>query len=71
MTLEIQVQDSVYVFDSVGEVESFIRKTVQEWVENSNDSEPLVIVLKKNVTRAPPALGISVTDGINIKEALG
>lgn len=66
-TLEIHVYENITVVDSLPEVMRVIEKIIQNFIESQE--EEITIVIKKT-SRGPPSLGISVSDGTKIGEAL-
>jgi len=68
-TLEIKVNDIVFVADTFSKVMKIIRKAILKWF-NSDDEEPLSFSLRKIEDRGPPSLGIDVLDGIGTRSGL-
>ena len=63
-TFEIRVSDEITVIDRLGDVEEFILQLIRQW-NNFNDSEPLIIELRKVEGRGPPTFAIKVNDAVD------
>lgn len=69
MILEIQVQDKVLVAESIGEAVSLIERLIKEFLEDDARAV-LQINITKLDSRAPPALGINVSDTFAVGDML-
>ena len=70
MKLEIHIKEEIHIVDGVAQAIEKLHKIVQEWLDKGNDKEPLVIRIKKNEDRGPPALSIHVKDDLPVKSLL-
>ena len=70
MSLKISVNDQVKIVDGLPQAIEEIQRIIQEWVLVEDQETPLVITIHKNETRGPPALGIHVSDLMDIKTLL-
>jgi hypothetical protein len=68
-TLEINVNDSIFVADNLVQAQEIIMKAIEKWYL-SDDKKPLIITLNKIEDRGPPVLEISVGDIITTKGGL-
>lgn len=68
--LEIKVNETIHVVDTVGEAEEYIRKILDEFVRDSDKVQISITVIKRESIPAPP-LGIHVSDKLDIKTVLG
>jgi hypothetical protein len=68
-TLEIQVNDTVTIVDGLVQAIEVITRVVEGWLRSANE-KPLVIILTKMESRAPPELSISVNDSVSAKGGL-
>jgi len=68
-TLEINVNDSIFVADNLIEAQEIIMRAIERWYV-SDVKKPLIITLNKIEDRGPPALEINVSDGITSKGGL-
>ena len=71
MKIEIQVYDQITVVESLGDVTAYVTEAIREWYNNPESDPKLVITLSKIEDRAPPAIGINVSEIISMKEAFG
>lgn len=69
MTLEIRVHEDIKVVDSLGEAIRIIVRAFKKWAKHE-DIREFQIVIKKVSDRAPPALGINVSDTSKIVDRL-
>lgn len=73
-TLEIHVKEEIKVFDVLNGqdfkgVMLYIERVIQKFMDSEQETITIDII-KKSPTRAPPTLGISVSDGTKVGEAL-
>lgn len=68
-SLEIRVNDTITVFDTLVEAMHFLTEEIRKWFE-SDEKTPFNVYLDKHETRGPPSLRISVSDGIGTKSGL-
>ena len=68
-TLEIKVNDTITIRDTLQDTIDYITSIVKEWYW-SDSKEPLSITVKKNPPRGPPALGINVSDSVQAEGGL-
>jgi len=68
-SLEVRVSDTVKVCDTWQEVEKVVVEAVGNWF-NSNDENPLILELRREKGRDPPALGVVTEDIIKVGEGL-
>ena len=68
--LNIKVNDTQKVVDTLEEAVSFVVQEITKWF-NSDDQTPLQITITKPEDRAGPALNISIGEKLPTKEALG
>jgi hypothetical protein len=67
--LEINVNDQTYITESVGEALAVVERVIQKiLVEDTNI--PVNILISKPRANSPPALGINVSEVIEIKDKL-
>ena len=69
--LRIHVQDKIKVFDKTGDAVTYIEEVLRQFNDDTNSIKITIEVDKSNPTRAPPTLGVHVSDKVDTKEALG
>lgn len=70
--LEIRVVDQVIVAQSLHAAQTLVSKAIARWERDPDAPEMLTIIVKNLQYKAPPAsLGINVTEGSQVGEALG
>lgn len=72
MELSIHVKEEVLVFDITGDDLVFVTLALEEIIKRfvHSDEPELNIRIIKDATRAPPTLGISVSESMKIGDAL-
>ena len=71
MNLEVKVNEKIIVADSIEDVVRIIEDEIMSWSSRDGDDAPLQITVSKVKSRAPPALGVNVSDGVGANESLG
>jgi hypothetical protein len=67
--LEINVFEQTYVVDTVGDAVAVLTRVVQQILSDNKDI-PVNILISKPRANSPPALGINVSEVIEIKDKL-
>lgn len=70
MTLEININEEIYVAESIGEAMALIEKVIQKILSGEIDT-PVNITIKSSRGNSPPTLGISIEESTKVGEALG
>jgi hypothetical protein len=67
--LEIRVFDEIYITDSLGETLAVVSRVIEKILAEDSDV-PVNILISKPRANSPPALGINVSEVIEIKDKL-
>ena len=67
--LEINVFEQTYIVDTVGDAVAVLTRVIQKILAEDKDV-PVNILISKPRANSPPALGINVSEVIEIKDKL-
>lgn len=70
MNLEIKVNEDILITESIGDIIAFVERLIHRILAGEVDL-PVYITIDRPNSNSPPTLGISVSDNMDLGEALG
>lgn len=68
-SLEIRVNDEIKIFDTLVDAINYLTEEVMKWFQ-SDETSPFSVFIRKEISRGPPSLNVSVSDGIGTRSGL-